>query len=65
MRYHSLIAENLPDELEATAFTDSEIMAVQHKTRPVFGVQFHPESIGTEHGLKIIENFLMLTHRFK
>lgn len=57
MRYHSLIAENLPDELEATAFTDSEIMAVQHKTRPVFGVQFHPESIGTEHGLKIIENF--------
>lgn len=57
MRYHSLIAENLPDELTATAFADTEIMAVQHKTRPIFGVQFHPESIGTEHGLKIIRNF--------
>lgn len=57
MRYHSLIAENLPDELESTAFAGSEIMAVQHKTRPIFGVQFHPESIGTEYGLKIIKNF--------
>lgn len=59
MRYHSLIAENLPDELEATAFAGKEIMAVQHKTRKIFGVQFHPESIGTEYGMKIIENFLL------
>ncbi len=60
MRYHSLITENLPDVLEATAFAGKEIMAIQHKTRPIFGVQFHPESIGTEHGMKIIENFFKL-----
>ncbi len=58
MRYHSLAAINLPEELEVTAFADDgAIMAVKHKTRPIFGVQFHPESVGTEHGLKIIENF--------
>ena len=60
-RYHSLIIENesLPEELVVTARAEKgEIMAVQHKTAPTFGVQFHPESILTPNGLKMIENFL-------
>ncbi len=60
-RYHSLAAleDDLPEELAVTARTaDGEIMAVQHKTYPVFGLQFHPESVLTPDGLKIIENFL-------
>ncbi|MBE5891699.1 MAG: aminodeoxychorismate/anthranilate synthase component II [Lachnospiraceae bacterium] len=60
-RYHSLAvqSENLPEELEVTAYTDDgEIMAMQHKNYPVFGLQFHPESIYTEHGKRMIENFL-------
>ncbi|MBS3067070.1 aminodeoxychorismate/anthranilate synthase component II [Candidatus Micrarchaeota archaeon] len=60
MRYHSLIGENLPDCLEVLAKSqdDNSIMAVQHKTLPIFGVQFHPESILTEEGKKILQNFL-------
>ncbi len=61
VRYHSLAItpEDLPDTLIADAFTtDGEIMAVRHKTRPVFGVQFHPESILTEHGHALLRNFL-------
>ena len=61
VRYHSLAirAEDLPDTLVADAWTaDGEIMAVHHVTRPVFGVQFHPESILTEHGHALLENFL-------
>ncbi len=60
MRYHSLIVhEPLPSALEVTAFTtEGEIMALQHRTAPVVGVQFHPESILTEHGKTILENFL-------
>lgn len=61
VRYHSLAIEpgDLPDTLIADAFTeDGEIMAVHHKTRPVFGVQFHPESILTEHGHALLKNFL-------
>jgi len=62
MRYHSLIIEqaSMPQDLEVIAFSqdDSEIMAVQHKEFPVFGLQFHPESIGTETGTKMIEAFL-------
>ncbi len=61
VRYHSLSirAEDLPDTLIADAFTaDGEIMAVRHKTRPVYGVQFHPESILTEHGHALLRNFL-------
>ncbi|MCM1053936.1 MAG: aminodeoxychorismate/anthranilate synthase component II [Bacteroides sp.] len=61
-RYHSLAAEEetLPEELTVTARTeDGEIMAVQHKIYPVYGVQFHPESILTPMGKTIIENFLM------
>lgn len=62
-RYHSLAADeaHLPKELRVTARTpDNEIMAVQHETYPVFGVQFHPESVLTPDGLKIIKNFLKL-----
>ncbi len=62
-RYHSLVIrrDSLPDCLEITAWTDEgEIMGVRHKTLPVWGVQFHPESILTEHGRKILANFLRL-----
>ena len=60
-RYHSLIAfrENLPECLEITAQTqDGQIMGVRHKRHPLEGVQFHPESILTKEGMKIIGNFL-------
>jgi anthranilate synthase/aminodeoxychorismate synthase-like glutamine amidotransferase len=65
MRYHSLIAEpaSMPRELEITAVAQDdprEIHAVQHRTDPVFGVQFHPESILTSHGKDILSNFLHL-----
>ena len=62
-RYHSLAVarESLPDDLEVTAWTDDgEIMGFQHKTRLVFGVQFHPESIATEGGHQLLANFLDL-----
>ncbi|MEM1298758.1 MAG: aminodeoxychorismate/anthranilate synthase component II [Pseudomonadota bacterium] len=65
-RYHSLVIapDTLPDELQATARTQSGvIMGVQHRTRPVHGVQFHPESIRTEHGHKMLANFLALTRQ--
>ncbi|MEM7637550.1 MAG: aminodeoxychorismate/anthranilate synthase component II [Pseudomonadota bacterium] len=61
VRYHSLSIKpsDLPDTLIADAFTaDGEIMAVRHASRPVFGVQFHPESILTEHGHALLRNFL-------
>lgn len=63
-RYHSLIVEKatLPDCLEVTAETaDGTIMALQHKTQPVFGVQFHPESIASEYGHDMLRNFLAVT----
>lgn len=63
-RYHSLAVEkkNLPDCLKITAEScdDAEIMALRHKTQPIWGVQFHPESIASEYGLAIIENFITL-----
>ncbi len=62
-RYHSLIVEkdSLPDCLEITAWTDKgEIMGIRHREYIVEGVQFHPESILTEHGKKLLENFLEL-----
>ncbi len=61
-RYHSLIIERdtLPNELEIIAESDNMIMGLKHKSRPIYGVQFHPESIKTENGLKIIESFLNL-----
>jgi len=59
-RYHSLIVEEpLPDVLQVTAFTrDGEVMGLRHKQYPTMGVQFHPESILTEHGKRILQNFL-------
>ncbi len=63
-RYHSLIAEkkSLPDCLEITAQTDDGIiMALSHKEKPIYGVQFHPESIATEHGHALLKNFVEVT----
>jgi len=60
-RYHSLAidAANLPAALAVTATTDDgEIMGVRHRELPVFGVQFHPEAILTEHGKRLLANFL-------
>jgi anthranilate synthase/aminodeoxychorismate synthase-like glutamine amidotransferase len=60
-RYHSLVVEEatLPDELIITAYTESgEIMGLRHRVYPVVGVQFHPESILTDFGMKILQNFL-------
>ena len=60
-RYHSLAAEEetLPKELKVTArCEDGEVMAVEHETYPIFGVQFHPESVMTPDGRQMIENFM-------
>jgi len=59
-RYHSLIVEEpLPDCLQRTAWTaEGELMGLRHKEHPTFGVQFHPESILTEHGHQMLKNFL-------
>jgi anthranilate synthase component 2 len=62
-RYHSLAVrqEDLPADLEVTAWTeDGEIMGVRHRSRPVHGVQFHPESIATECGYDLLANFLAI-----
>jgi anthranilate synthase/aminodeoxychorismate synthase-like glutamine amidotransferase len=62
-RYHSLVIQRdtLPECLEITAETEEgEIMGVRHKTLPIWGVQFHPESILTEHGKQLLANFLTL-----
>ncbi len=62
-RYHSLSIskKNFPNNLEITAETDcGEIMAIQHKKLPVYGVQFHPESIMSEHGHKLLKNFIKI-----
>jgi anthranilate/para-aminobenzoate synthase component II len=64
MRYHSLAVDpqSLPPSLVVTAMSGtgdaSEIMAMKHRDHPTYGVQFHPESIGTEHGKRLLENFL-------
>ncbi len=66
-RYHSLIVsrETLPDDLEITAQTgDGLIMGLAHRTRPVHGVQFHPESIASEHGHALLRNFLDIAAAF-
>ena len=57
-RYHSLAATRLPDTLTVTARTETIVMAVAHRTAPQFGVQFHPESILTPEGGRIIENVM-------
>jgi len=54
----------MPDSLEATAWTeDGVIMALRHKTLPIHGVQFHPESIASQFGHKILQNFLAIAER--
>lgn len=62
-RYHSLVIERetCPNELRITAEKDDLIMAVEHKDKPIYGVQFHPESIASTFGKKIISNFIALT----
>jgi anthranilate synthase/aminodeoxychorismate synthase-like glutamine amidotransferase len=67
-RYHSLIVERetLPDTLELMAWTpDGEIMGLKHRDHETWGVQFHPESVLTVSGLKLIENFLVLCRQHK
>ena len=66
-RYHSLVIDpgTLPEELEVIAWTDEpeyrdEIQAVRHRVHPVWGVQFHPESVASEHGRALLRNFLSL-----
>ncbi len=68
MRYHSLIVDPgaVPEELEVTAWTsdspgEQEIMGLRHRSEPVFGVQFHPESVGTDVGMRLVANFLGMT----
>ena len=61
-RYHSLIVDRsgFPQDLEVTAETGDIVMGLRHKSLPIHGVQFHPESIASEHGHKILENFLKI-----
>ena len=65
MRYHSIVVEELPPAFDSTAITmdDKEIMAIQHQELPIFGLQFHPESIGSPDGLKMVENFVRLVQK--
>jgi anthranilate synthase component 2 len=60
MRYHSLVIDDVREPLKVTAVSedDGEVMAVEHVDYPIFGVQFHPESIGTQYGIQILRNFL-------
>jgi anthranilate synthase/aminodeoxychorismate synthase-like glutamine amidotransferase len=58
VRYHSLAAVDVPDELEVTANAGGVVMGVRHRTLPLEGVQFHPESILTEHGHALVANWL-------
>ena len=65
VRYHSLIIDpqTLPDELKVTCTVQDDpsiIMGIEHISKPIFGVQFHPESIETDHGMQLVNNFLTL-----
>lgn len=64
-RYHSLSIENLGFNLKITAKFNDIIMSIEHKQYPIYGVQFHPESILTNCGLKIIENFIEIAIQYK
>jgi anthranilate synthase component 2 len=64
-RYHSLCACQLPDCLDKTAEFEGIVMGIQHKTLPIYGVQFHPESILTPTGGKVIENMLCIAKNLK
>src|SRR4051812_14952102 len=62
VRYHSLVVGAVPPELRVTAWTpDGVIMGLEHRARPLHGVQFHPESVSTRHGRALLENFRALT----
>ncbi len=65
VRYHSLaVTGSLGEEGRVTAWTDEGVvMGIEHRRRPMWGVQFHPESVATEHGRKLVENFYALAHR--
>ena len=69
MRYHSLSVEkrSLPEQLQCTALSmdDREVMAIEHRQYPVYGLQFHPESIGTPTGKQMLKNFIQLAERMK
>lgn len=67
-RYHSLVvdAETLPSCLEIDAMSeDGAIMAISHKTLPVYGIQFHPEAVLTEYGHELLQNFIDLCKEWK
>ncbi len=68
VRYHSLVIDKntLPEDIEITAWTkeDDEIMGIKHKKFPIYGIQFHPESILTSYGKDILKNFLKLAEKF-
>jgi len=68
VRYHSLVIDKstLPEDIEITAWTkeDDEIMGIEHRKYPIWGVQFHPESILTEHGKTLLRNFMELAEVF-
>ncbi len=60
-RYHSLVVEDLPADLQVTATSDDgAVMGISHRSQPIHGVQFHPESIATEHGHAMLANFLRI-----
>ena len=69
VRYHSLVIDKstLPEDIEITAWTkeDNEIMGIKHKKFPIWGIQFHPESVLTEYGKEILKNFLKLAKSYK
>jgi len=66
VRYHSLTVTKVPSDLEVTARTESGlVMGVRHRTRPAWGVQFHPESIQTEQGMELLRNFTELTRAWR
>src|SRR5215207_1011969 len=66
VRYHSLVVGTVPAELRVSAWTpDGVVMGLRHRARPLFGVQFHPESVSTRHGRRLIENFRDLTRAWR
>ncbi|MCH4168742.1 MAG: aminodeoxychorismate/anthranilate synthase component II [Streptococcaceae bacterium] len=69
MRYHSIVVESqhIPEQFIVTSKTldDGEIMSIEHESLPIYGLQFHPESIGTPDGLKMIENFVKIVEKNK